>query len=420
MKYVIGFVFIAALLPGVGPDLNMGVFYLSPLRFLFLLLPVVYFGKNLLLKKENRYYINRSNLMSIVFFAVWFLYSLLSVFWVRNIDYWIHGEYFIGIGLFCILFFDMADLQTEDFVFILKGVAAVIVFHNILGWYEIITHNYLFATRERIAIMAEHRDYYPVTTMLNQNDLVSVLIFGVCISFYFMTMYRNRWIKTASGVLLISNIGLAFETDSRAGLVGVGICLLTVCLLSFSKEQKLRIAFLVVLSVSVFIFLKPGIVFDIADRVKEIELIDFENPLVNSDAVRLNLIRNGLVFLKATFGAGVGTGNAECWMETAPVYNVRGFTNMHNWWAEILTNFGIVIFILYILFYCSLFQSLLKRYRSTKDKECKSICVIFTGFMAAFSVASISSSSNWGKEWLWVLWALMIAFQGKSEETVSD
>ena len=147
------------------------------------------------------------------------------------------------------------------------------------------------------------------------------------------------------------------------------------------------------------------------------EMISFENATVNSDAVRMNLIRNGLVFLKETFGFGVGTGNADYWMQTEPVYYVRGFTNMHNWWVEILTNYGILLFVLYILFYCYLFYSLYRKYKESENMQRKRMCLLFMAFMGAFLVGSISSSSNWGKEWLWVLWALIIAFQGEEENS---
>lgn len=417
MKYIISLVFVMALLPAIGADLNIGVFYLSFFRFAILLLPAVYFGKNLLLKKENVYYLKRSNRTFIAFFGIWFLYSLLCVFWVRDTSYWLHGEYFIGVGVFCILFFDMAGLKVKDFVFVLKGAMIALIVHNLLGWYEVLTHVYLFAPEERLAIMANARKYYPVTMMLNQNDLVLVLIFGVCVSFYFIVCAKSYWMKAVNVFLLFSNAGLAIATDSRAGLAGLVIAVFVLGMFICSRRQKIGGVFLVVLIAAVFIFLKPDMLFEVMDRLWGTQLFVGRDAVVDSDAVRLNLIRNGLLFLRETFGAGVGTGNTEYWMENSPVYYVRGFTNMHNWWVEILTNFGIVIFILYLIFYCCLFYSLYKRFKNAKNKDCKMISLAFMAFMAAFLVTSISSSSNWGKEWLWVLWALIIAFQGSAEDT---
>jgi len=77
----------------------------------------------------------------------------------------------------------------------------------------------------------------------------------------------------------------------------------------------------------------------------------------------MNLIRNGLVFLSSTFGFGVGAGNIEYWMEHNPVYNTSSITNMHNWWIEILVAYGVIIFILYIVFFAKLFMNFYRKYK---------------------------------------------------------
>lgn len=415
MKYIISIVFITALLPGIGPNLNLGVFFLSPFRAAIILLPVVWFGKKFILKEELRYYIKKQNMISILFFVLWFVYSLVTVFWAKSIGDWSHGEYFFGIGLLCILFFDMSELRIEDFDFILKGAWSALALHNLLGWYEVWMHKYLFLPMERLAAMRKYNRYYPVTTMLNQNDLILVLIFGVCVFSYFMGKAKTRKFRMLNAALLISDIGLAVATDSRAGLLGMAVGILVLGMFMLSSRQKSGISLIAVISGAGLALVKPEIIIKGLERFKEIDVLSFENAAVNSDAVRLNLIQNGLVFLKETFGFGVGTGNAEYWMQTQPVYYVRGFTNMHNWWIEILTNYGILIFILYTMFYCYLFYSLFRKYRRSQGVQSKRLCILFMGFMGAFLIGSISSSSNWGKEWLWVLWALIIAFQGTSD-----
>jgi hypothetical protein len=67
-----------------------------------------------------------------------------------------------------------------------------------------------------------------------------------------------------------------------------------------------------------------------------------------SITVRLNLLLNGLKFLQKSHFMGVGAGNIEPLMKGAPRVNK---VNMHNWWAEVLVNFGVIIFILYISLY---------------------------------------------------------------------
>lgn len=415
MKYVIMLVFVTALLPGVGGNINLGFFYLSPLRLALLLLPVMYIGEYLLHVRNGHYILKQQNRKYILFMAVWFVYSIATVFWCRDVSSWSHGEYFIGLGIWAVFFFDMAGLEKRDFLDILKGVQVALIVHNLLGWYEVFTHNYLFAPAERIATMRAGRHYYPVTTMMNQNDLILVLVFGVCISTYFVLTSKKTKYKIFNAGLLLSNVALGIATNSRMGICGMMIAILILGVFILSKKQKLFLVGGIVCIFAFSVVLFPQIYLELWSKVQDIELLNFENPTVNSDAVRLNLIRNGLVFLKETWGFGVGTSNAEYWMTTEPVYFVRGFINVHNWWVEILTNFGIIIFILYILFYIGLLGSIWKRVKMEEDKDVRVFCMILTAFMGAFLVASFSSSSNWGKEWLWILWAFIIAFQGNSE-----
>lgn len=417
MKYIISIVFITALLPGVGPNLNFGFFFLSPFRLALVLLPIIWFLKKLLLKEELIYCIKKKNMISVLFYVFWFIYSVITIFLVKSISAWSHEEYFLGVGLLCILLFDMSELTIKNFEFVLKGVWIALVIHNLLGWYEVLTQNYLFAAPERVALMSQNNDYYPVTTMLNQNDLILVLVFGACLFIYFMVSSKTWKIKILNGGLLLSDIGLAIATDSRAGLLSLVIGILILGMFMLSKRVKIGILLVAIILGMGVVFVKPDIIVHISSSLREMEMISFENATVNSDAVRMNLIRNGLVFLKETFGFGVGTGNADYWMQTEPVYYVRGFTNMHNWWVEILTNYGILLFVLYILFYCYLFYSLYRKYKESENMQRKRMCLLFMAFMGAFLVGSISSSSNWGKEWLWVLWALIIAFQGEEENS---
>lgn len=418
MKYIIAIVFATALLPGVGGNISLGFFYLTPLRLAILLLPVVFVGEKVFHIRQGNYCLKSLNLKSIMFMLIWFLYSLLTVFWCKDLASWQHGEYFIFIGMWTMIFFDMSDLKEKDFIDILKCVQLVMVIHNFLGWYEVVTHKYLFATEERVTVFRNAGKYYPVSTMTNQNDFIMVLIFGICLSILFLVTSKKCYFKIFNFLLLLSNIVLGILTDSRLGIVGIVIALTCFAVFLLPRKYKRHIlgAGIVLAALSIIVF--PHLYLKIPEVLADIEGLDFTNPSTNSDAVRLNLIKNGLVYLKETYGFGVGTGNADYWLQMEPVYNVRGFTNMHNWWAEILTNFGIIIFLLYIAFFFSLLYSLYRKYKISSSFYMKMISIVMVAFMVAFIITSMSSSSNWGKEWLWILWAFIIAFQGSSSKNL--
>lgn len=415
MKYIIVLVVMAAFLPAIGGSINLGIFYMSLFRIALLVLAAVYFLKYLK-NREIKYTLHPQNMFSVIFIMVWFLYSILTIFWAKDISAWIHGEYFIGVGLFTTIAFDMAELKYKDLRVIFIGMQLAMLVHNVLGWYEVVTHKYLFALPERIAIMRSAQRYFPISMMINQNDFMMVLLIGVALSLFFALHSRSFCMKCINMLFTFSNMALCILTDSRVGILGL---LIFIFILSFfvlpPKGWLYGIifgAFLFACSLLIF----PQQYLTILEKIVQIDISVPSDPMVDSDAVRLNLIKNGFNFVKETFGFGVGTGNTEYWMSEQPVYFVRGFANMHNWWIEILSNFGILIFLLYVVFYIQLIISFVRKYGRVETKEERILCAIFIAFMIAFIPASISSSSNWGKEWLWIWWALIIAYQGTEEE----
>ncbi|MCF2680722.1 O-antigen ligase family protein [Faecalicatena contorta] len=415
MKYVITFVIGLALMPGLGVNINLGLFYITPLRLALIFLPIVYIGERLVFKEEG-YYLKQENLFSIVFMIIWFLYSIVTLFWCKDVDAWSHGLYFIGIGIWSVLWFDMSDLKMKDYFFVLKGVYVVIILHNIIGWSEIVTHNYMFAPIERIISMQQNKQFFPISMMLNQNDFAMVLIFGACLSIFFIIVAEGYVFKIFCFAVFISNSCLIVLTDSRLGIVGFGIAIIIIAYVIIPRKYKKILICLGIVLIITSVLLFPKEYVNLVAQIRGIEIKRSGNPLVDSDAVRVNLLKNGLYFLKETFGFGVGLGNVEYWMQNEALYYVRGFVNMHNWWMEILAAFGIGIFVLYVVFYLNLFLSFKKKNKISNDKRVKMLSVTFLGFLGAFSVASISSSSNWGKEWLWIIWAFMIAYEGYSEK----
>ena len=68
--------------------------------------------------------------------------------------------------------------------------------------------------------------------------------------------------------------------------------------------------------------------------------------------------------------------------------------------------------------YIKMYKDIIKVYKKSENEFDKSIAYGVLLFMAAFIIASISSSSNISKEWLWVYWSTVIAFQGYALDNI--
>jgi len=130
---------------------------------------------------------------------------------------------------------------------------------------------------------------------------------------------------------------------------------------------------------------------------------------LGSIGVRLNLIKNSLIFLVNSFGFGVGAGNVEYYMANFPVYETGSVLNVHNWWAEILVDYGIFIFVGYALLYLGLFIKLYRTYGKIGNSE-KMICEALLVGLVTFFFASISSSSIMAIGAQWIFFAFALGF----------
>jgi teichuronic acid biosynthesis protein TuaE len=125
--------------------------------------------------------------------------------------------------------------------------------------------------------------------------------------------------------------------------------------------------------------------------------------------------------LLKSLGFGVGAGNAEYYMAHYAVYDTRGILNVHNWWVEILVDYGVFIFIGYIILYYKLFVSFFKLYFRLDNGFGRAACETVLLGLAGFLFASISSSSIITLRFHWLFFAFALAllnyFRNKPKET---
>ena len=197
----------------------------------------------------------------------------------------------------------------------------------------------------------------------------------------------------------------------------LGLILSVVVFIVLGKRKNItKVILLTVPGIIILtVLLKPEFITNLILTISEHLTFDL-TAQGSSESIRMNLIRNGLFFLISTFGFGVGAGNIEYWMDNRPLFNTSGIVNIHNWWFEILVGYGLIIFILYIVFYGKLLSSFYKRYKYSRDAMDISLSIGMICFMIGYVIGSISSSSNINREWLWVFWGIAIAYQGISHK----
>lgn len=390
-------------------SIDLKIFQLSLFRMLIMLISLVSIAKILMTNAEIGIDNNRKSSYSIRFMLIWITYSIFSIAWVKDDMSWFKAVYFIGIGVICVLLFKSVFKTAGDIVNAFRVMPLMLLVHNAFGLLEVFTGNYLFYRGDYFAEYSQHRN--PVTMFSNTNDFATLMAMSIFILYICFANSKNIIERLLYVFIAVSSFFLLLMTLSRANILGVVLAITAFIFLSV-KSSKNRKKF-TALSIIVFclVTITPQF-YEIVGKVTN-EILNFNfSTTGGSEFIRVNLILNGFKFLSDSFGFGTGAGNIEYWMANYGVFNTYGITNMHNWWMEILTGYGVIVFTLYIVFFFKLIRDVLYIHKKSVYKNERAIAIGIFCCIITFTISSVGSSSIIPAEWLWVFWAIAIAFQG--------
>lgn len=413
MKKMLYLSIITSLIGANQLAINFAGFQLSPFRITILITLALLIMELLIGTRKIPITIKKPNKYSIHFMMVWLLYALFSLAWVKDYTGWLKSIYFLALGMICIILFNTYFKDKIDIINSFKLVSFVSIFHNMVGWIEVVTGTYRFVTLEKAFYFAKGN--YPVSVFGNPNDFATFMLFSIFITYTSYMTTNSIIMKNIYRINMVSSFTLLLLSGSRANILGLFLGMLIFIFLSIkNKKTRRTVGVLIIIGIATLIVF-PDSVYLIRNE------LDFSSTdIVGSDNVRINLIKNGVVFLFNTFLFGTGSGNSEFWMQNYSVFSTGGIYNLHNWWIEILVNYGLIIFILYVLFYVKLFKSMLSKFKNSDTFNGKILSLSIITCMSGYILGSISSSSNLNSEWLWVFWGLTISYQGMSFKKNSE
>lgn len=396
-------------------SINLGFMQISLFRIFVLFLPFACFSK-----LNSNYLIHgylfpqdKQNNYSILFMLFWLFYSLLSFLWSPSLGDTLRHSYFIACGVISIIAFTLIIDDAEDVYYCLLASTFMIFVHGIIGWREIFTGNYLVQTEYTVGYALQ---MLPVSTMFNVNGYATCMTIGVFFAFAVWKTAPSKIISIFAFFVMVSSALIVIWSRSRANIYGFALAVLVLLLLSGKKI--FRNIFLILLMLFVFIFVSNMFFPWVTNLFVETVLpgISGINVEYGSDYVRMNLIKNGLYFLPQNLFMGTGAGGIEHWMASEWLYDTGSITNIHNWWMEILTGYGIFVFLGYLFFFGKLCFDMYKIYRTSNNVKEVYISLAMIGALVSFVIGSVSSSSNMASYSIWIFFAIVIAFQGVRNE----
>ena len=106
----------------------------------------------------------------------------------------------------------------------------------------------------------------------------------------------------------------------------------------------------------------------------------------------------------------MGAGNIEWNIKSFSPYYVGGLSNVHNWWLEVLADYGIFIFAGFLFFYFKLNRDLWRIWNKNAVGIEKILCESLFLSLIGFSIASVSPSSIMSFAPFWLLFGFALAF----------
>ncbi len=399
---------------------DLGFIQLSPYRLLLLLSPLVF----LRIKKVTiRQLVQSKNYGYFAFMLFWVVYSIIPFIWVVDFAAWSKMYIFLLSGFITTWYIGLYLTSKEDIIRALKFVELLSVLFGIIAFLEIITGNYLFLNESHIDFYQDRSQLQstigyrvPISIFANPNNYSLFLLFSVYSSFGLSSVKMSKTGRFLSLLFAFIFAFLLLATQSRAGFIGLVLSVASYIFTLFVRIGVKNFWKILMVLFSLIIFIIP-ILGENKDLFEALFLINFDS---GSDAIRRNLLKNGLDFLVNSYFLGVGLGNIEYHMAHYAIYQTAQITNIHNWWFEILVSSGVIVFLFYVIVYLKNLYRLYRMSTSKFEKDVKSLASMFFCFLSGFLAASVGASSLMYSEWIWPIMAVVMSFTNLRGQAINQ
>ncbi len=229
----------------------------------------------------------------------------------------------------------------------------------------------------------------PTVFFWNPNNL------AVFLCFFIPFVIKNHWKNVILFILIVIVI---IQTGSRLTAISLGLTLLLFSLINL-RYLKFFGLYLITLLIPMMFFSSSLLAIksnEPLEKISGVNVLSFVQLLSskkiddsiqpdNSQGIRKQLYKQGFEYVKKTKFIGVGSGNAE-WHNYKQKENTQEVTSVHFYWLELLINGGIVIGILFLVYFAKMYLAL---WKSRKDHISE---VLLLG-LTLFGIAVISLSS---------------------------
>lgn len=350
-----------------------------------------------------------------VTFAFWIGYGIVLMFFRDRISAGaikeLAGLCFGAISIYCAV--NLIGYSKERFFYavgIIKILVAICIF---LGLFEIISGVHLkssiYSNPEFMKTQLERYGFVDTHMatgfQYNPNDYASFLTFLAPLYFIPTGGKRRFWDWIMIGAIFF----ICAKNNATLCILALGVCFFYFIFaagISLTRKHMLMIAGAAVAVVGIFLFRMNSrsisengysLIFELKNHLHTYQLKQ------GSSYVRIMLYRDSLKAFADSGFLGIGPNSFSAYFTEHP--SVSKLVDPHNYWLEILTQYGIFVFLLFI---CLLIQLFGKAKALYKKKHCMEGLVLATMFID-YMIIGLSPSSFLNYTYQWIVIALTLS-----------
>ena len=364
---------------------------LQPIRLVVLILsPLVWIN----IRYWNR---NDKRIIFITYFFIfWFIYAVLSLFWTSNVSEGVKEllYYYTHFSLFFILIIWARKARFSKSS-IINGWCILIMISAPIAIYEIITNQHLSSNIIDSESLKNFGGGFIIqlkfasVTFGNKNGYVLVLVYAL--PFLFSKLLNNSGLKyqLLFWVLIFIFLYIIITNASRGGIISSLISLIIFLFYYNRIKNKNKKKILFPLLTLIYIIITYYSV-----QIFQQIILRLSIGSVIQDDSRMDLINSAFHLFFNSMFIGTGVGSIQTSMQL-----ISATINLpHNLFLELLVQYGIIIFILFIISLISLFIRT-KRSESIITKQ------ISYSLLLCLPISSVIDSGYLLNPVLWVMFA---------------
>jgi O-antigen ligase len=339
----------------------------------------------------------------VMFFMLMMAYAFLSLLWAMHLSESFNVLIYQFCGIAAAVFITATIRSFHDLTVFLRILTACYVIIIIFGVFEIYTGYFFFKPSELAYSLKDSYGFnFPYTVFYNTNDNASFVMmfapFAVFTVIDWVKGWRGKLLGIFLGILVFFTLICSRARNCFVTIICFMTILLLVCLIKKNIRKYVKTVALIFATMPLAIVAVKLTAFKNGSVMSKINTI---NGADHSISQRLEITIGGLRMAKVYHFMGVGVGNSVPLM---PYFSKLQPINLHDMPLQILVEYGIIIFALYLLMTVFLARDFVKlRLLSEKWRFFALICFLT---LLAFQVVGLQSSDAMHIPALWMLFGI--------------